>query len=129
MKPRPAPGIRSPARLLILLLFVLSTVAALPASATPVVARGLVYRCTLISTPSGGEITLKFRLRTNEARHEWRVRLFHEGERVYSRIRTTNATGDLTVVRTVDDRPGPDDVRARARDLERGVICEVESRI
>lgn len=130
MSARPRLGIRSGARhLLLTLLVAVTSAGALAASASPADTRALVYRCTLSSTDEGDDIRLTFRLRTNEARREWRVRLFREGERVYSRVRTTNAAGDLKVVRTVDDLPGPDDVRARARELDRWTICEVESRI
>ena len=90
---------------------------------------GLVYRCRSVVTKLGDEITVSFRIRTNRARDDWRVRLFHEGDLVFSRIRTTNADGNLKVVRVVPNLRARDDFVARGRRLETGTICEVESRI
>lgn len=72
---------------------------------------------------------LSFRLRINEPRGDWRIRMFHEGERIVSKARATNAAGDLKVRRRVVDTPGRDDVIGRARHRTTGAICEVASRV
>jgi hypothetical protein len=90
--------------------------------------RGLVYRCRLVSTKLGEEITLSFRLRTNAPRQVWRVRLYHEGERIFSKLRRTNGVGNLRVVRVVPNEPGRDEVAARARHRASGTLCDVAFR-
>lgn len=91
--------------------------------------RGLDYECRLAATKLGDEIAVTLRLLTDQARDDWRVRLYHEEELIFSKVRTTNAQGDLKVVRVVPNLPGRDDLASRARHLESGTICEVESRI
>jgi hypothetical protein len=92
-------------------------------------AHRLVYRCRLIATKLGEEITVTYRLRTDRARDEWRVRLYHEGDLIYSKVRSTNADGNLKVVRVVENMPARDDLVGRARHLGTDRICEVASRI
>jgi hypothetical protein len=89
----------------------------------------LTYRCRLIASDLGEEIGMNLRLRTDGARDGWRIKLFHEGERVFSKIRRTNARGDLKVVRVEPNLPGRDELSARARHLRSGTVCAVESRI
>lgn len=91
--------------------------------------RGLDYECRLSATKLGEEIVVTLRLLTDQTRDDWRVRLFHEDELIFSKVRTTNAQGNLKVVRAVPNLPGRDDLAARARHLESGTVCEVESRI
>jgi len=91
--------------------------------------RGLDYECRLAATKLGEEIAVTLRLLTDQARDDWRVRLYHEEELIFSKVRTTNAQGDLKVVAVVPNLPGRDDLASRARHLESGTICEVESRI
>ncbi len=59
--------------------------------------RGLIFRCRLVATDHGDDIALSFRLRTNESQGEWRIRLFHEGDRIVSKARVTSVAGDLNV--------------------------------
>jgi len=92
-------------------------------------ARGLIFGCRLVSIDRGDEITLRFRLRTDEPAGAWRVRMFHEGERIVSKVRRTRPTGDLKVRRVVPDLPGRDDVIGRARHVATGAVCEVASRV
>ena len=93
------------------------------------VPHGLEYRCRLVATKLGKEITLSFRLRTDSARDVWRVRLFHDDELIFSKLRVTNAEGDLRVVRIEPNLDGIDAFEGRARHIEKGRICEVELRI
>lgn len=90
--------------------------------------RGLVYRCRLVSTKLGEEITLSFRLRTNGPRQVWRVRLYHDGELVFSKLRRTNGIGNLRVTRVVPNLPGRDEVAAKARHRASGTLCDVAFR-
>ena len=91
--------------------------------------RGLEYNCRLVAAKLGEEITLTFRLRTDGARDTWRIRLFHEGELVFSKPRLTNAEGNVKVVRIEPNLAGIDDFGARARHLETGELCRVETSI
>jgi hypothetical protein len=91
--------------------------------------RGLDYECRLAATKLGDEIAVTLRLLTDQARDDWRIRLYHEDELIFSKVRITNARGNLKVVRVVPNLPGRDDLASRARHLESGTICEVESRI
>jgi hypothetical protein len=91
--------------------------------------RGLDYECRLAATKLGEEITVTLRLLTDQARDDWRVRLYHEEELILSKVRTTNAQGNLKVARVVPNLPGRDDLASRARHLESGTSCEVETRI
>ena len=100
-----------------------------PAAATETASRGLGYRCRLVATKLGDEITLTPASSHSGARDDWRVRLFHESERVYSGVRRTNHDGDLKVVRVEPNLPKRDHFAARARHLETGTLCTVESRI
>lgn len=100
-----------------------------PVSATASAERSLTYECRLVATKLGEEISVALRLLTNQARDDWRVRLYHGGERIFSKVRTTNAQGNLKVVRIVTNLPGRDELSAWSRHLESGSICEVDSRI
>jgi hypothetical protein len=91
--------------------------------------RGLDYSCRLGATKLGAEITLTFRLRTDRAGDTWRVRLFHDDELVFSKIRVTNPEGNLKVVRAEPNLPGVDEFMGRARHTETGAVCVVETRI
>lgn len=91
--------------------------------------RGLVYRCRLVATDRGDEITLSLRLRTNEPHGRWRIRMFHERERIVHKGRRTDADGDLRVSRIIADEPRRHDVIGRARHLVTGAVCEVRSRV
>jgi hypothetical protein len=89
----------------------------------------LEYNCRLVATKLGDEITLTFRLRTDGAGDAWRVRLLHDDELIFSKLRVTNAEGNLKVVRVEPNLTGVDAFEGRARHVETGTICEVESRI
>lgn len=91
--------------------------------------RGFEYSCRLIANKLGKEITLTFRLRTDGARETWRVRLFHDDDLVFSKRRVTNAQGNLKVVRAEPNLAGVDEFEGRARHLETGEVCRLETRI
>lgn len=120
---------RSSAVVLTVAIISASTIPSAPTWAATEQARGLIFRCRLIATDHGDDVTLSFRLRTNEPRGDWRIRMVHEGERIVSKARATNAAGDLKVRRRILDTPGRDDVIGRARHRVTGAICEVASRV
>ena len=91
--------------------------------------RVLSYRCELIATKLGDRITLALRLRTNAPRRYWRIRMFHQGERVLLKTRRTNDLGRLTVVHVVPNLKGRDEVAARARHVATGKVCRVGTKI
>lgn len=99
------------------------------ANAVQSTGRVLSYRCELIATKLGEQITLALRLRTNAPRRYWRIRMFHQGERVLLKTRRTNEFGRLTVVRVVPNLRGRDQVAARARHVASGKVCRVQTRI
>ena len=99
------------------------------APARPVGEPRLSFRCRLVATKLAEEITVTIRLRTNKPRDEWRVRLFHNDERVYAKTRRTNAAGRLKVVRVVPNLAGRDELSTKLRNLETGRLCRVTSRI
>jgi hypothetical protein len=114
------------------LIVVLAAAAVFPiGSATAVKStdRVLSYRCELIATKLGEQITLALRLRTNAPHRFWRIRMFHQGERVLLKTRRTNASGRLIVVRVVPNLRGRDEVAARARHVASGKVCRVQTRI
>jgi hypothetical protein len=57
------------------------------------------------------------------------VRLFHDDELIFSKLRITNADGNLKVVRVEPNLAGTDTFEGRARHLGTGAVCKVESRI
>jgi hypothetical protein len=116
-------------RMIALLLALATTSLVAHAGASPSAERGLDYECRRVATKVGEEIAVTLRLLTDQARDDWRVRLFHEGEPIFSKVRTTNAQGNLKVVRVVQNMPGRDDLAARTRHLDTGTTCKVESRI
>ena len=115
------------AALIVVLAASVSTIGS--ANAVQSTGRVLSYRCELIATKLGEQITLALRLRTNAPRRYWRIRMFHQGERVLLKTRRTNEFGRLTVVRVVPNLRGRDQVAARARHVASGKVCRVQTRI
>jgi len=115
------------AALIVVLTASVSTIGS--ANAVQSTGRVLSYRCELIATKLGEQITLALRLRTNAPRRYWRIRMFHQGERVLLKTRRTNEFGRLTVVRVVPNLRGRDQVAARARHVASGKVCRVQTRI
>jgi hypothetical protein len=95
----------------------------LPAGAVP--GLELRYGCELEARRLADVITVTFRVRTDQAGDEWRIRLFHEGSPVFRTVRRTNVEGNLKVARVVPNLPGRDDLEARARHLETRELCAV----
>jgi hypothetical protein len=91
--------------------------------------RALVYRCRLVAIDRGDDISLIVRLRTNEPRDRWRIRIVHEGKRALTTRSRTDAHGDLKVQTLVSDTPGRDDVRVRARHLLPRAVCKAATAV
>jgi hypothetical protein len=55
---------------------------------------------------------------------DWRVRIFQDGERIFSGVRRTRGVSGSFEVRIVaDDRPGADRFVGRARNLSTDETC------
>ena len=124
-----APGVGAVGRRLALACLVASMLAPSGLASSAERPGGLEYSCRLVATKLGEEITLTFRLRTDGAGDAWRVRLFHDDELVFSKRRVTNVEGNLKVVRIEPNLAGVDAFEGRARHLETGEVCRVETSI
>ena len=80
----------------------------LPAGA--VQERGGLYHCRMAATPFPDRITVRFRLTTSVAHHAWRIRIWDNGTRVYSAVRRTNGSGDLKVMKAIENLHGRDEL-------------------
>ena len=72
-----------------------------------------------------GGFKADFRVRDARPGREWRVKLFHDGDRFYNRVRTVNGDGEIEVERRRPNTGGADRFHARARNLGTGALCAV----
>ena len=98
-------------------------------SAGAVQARGGLYQCRMAATPFPDRITVRFRLATSVAHHAWRIRIWDNGTRVFSAIRRTNGSGDLTVVKAIENLHGRDELISKARDISSGSVCDFQFKV
>lgn len=71
-----------------------------------------------------GRIEVEYEVDSNRRGQVWRVVLWNEGRVVYTgRHTTVGRSGSFSVERRIADRPGTDDIRARARHLSSGQVC------
>ncbi len=78
----------------------------------------------LKASPENGRIEIEYEVDQNQVGDTWRVRLFHDGKRFFRGTRTTQApSGSFEVRRVVDNAPGTDRFRARARNLSTDETC------
>jgi hypothetical protein len=90
----------------------------------------LTFQCPTARHEDRTEITLTFALLSNRAHHDWRIRIWDEGDLVRRQVRRTDADGELRVRAVTRDRPGHDHLTAKARDLTNGVsVCAVGTTI
>lgn len=76
-----------------------------------------------------GRIEIEFEVDEDRVGQRWRVVVRHDGERVLrSRATTTRPSGSFEVRTVVDDDPGRDVIRARARNLSTGEVCRAVAR-
>jgi hypothetical protein len=108
---------------------VLSMLGATPASArgTDVIKRGACSGSShwkLKLSPEDNGIQVEFQVDSNVAGQTWRVRLFENGDRIFSGSRTTKApSGSFTVKVLGDDTAGTDHFRGRAANPDTGELC------
>ena len=66
-----------------------------------------------------------FEVDQNVNGQKWRVALKRNGHRFFRGVRTTHApSGSFDVERSVKNGPGPDRIKARARNLQTGEVCK-----
>jgi hypothetical protein len=71
-----------------------------------------------------GRLDVELDILTTRAGKTWRVRMSQNGDRFYSRVRTTDHDGDIEVDRDRPDRAGTDTFSFRATQLSNGQICK-----
>ena len=75
-------------------------------------------------SPENGRIEVEFEVDQNVSGDRWRVKIRHDGDRVFRGTRTTGgASGSFEVRIVEDDRGGADTFRARARNLSTDEVC------
>ena len=75
-------------------------------------------------SPENGRIEVEFEVDQNVVGDRWRVKILHDGDRVFAGTRTTRGASGSFELRIVEnDRAGSDDFRARARNLSTDEIC------
>jgi hypothetical protein len=71
-----------------------------------------------------GRFRVRWRVDSRIPGQTWRMRLFHDGEKIASATRTTNRDGEATIdLRGVPNHQGPDVFRGRARNPNSGETC------
>jgi hypothetical protein len=71
-----------------------------------------------------GRFRVRWRVDSRIAGQTWRMRVFHDGERIAAATRTTNADGEATIdLRGVPNHPGDDVFRGRARNPNSEETC------
>jgi hypothetical protein len=105
------------------------------ASAAPAMARGnndVIRRgaCSgssdwkLKLSPEDGRLEVEFEVDSNVNGQTWRVRIFHDGSRIFAGRRTTQGpSGSFEVRVLANNHAGTDNFRARARNLGNGEVC------
>jgi hypothetical protein len=71
-----------------------------------------------------GEFRVRWRVDSRIPGQTWRMRLFHNGERIAAATRTTNQDGEATIdLRGVPNAEGEDTFRGRARNPDTEETC------
>ena len=108
---------------------VLTVAGAVPASAKDgdVIRRGACSGTSdwkLKLSPENGRIEVEYEVDANRVGQTWRVRLFHDGERVFAGTRVTQgASGSFTVRIVEPNHAGTDAFRASATNVAHGETC------
>jgi len=75
-------------------------------------------------SPEDGGLEVEFEVDQNVNGDRWRVKIRHDGDLVFNRVRTTRGPSGSFEVRVVEDNgPGNDVFRGRARNLSTGEVC------
>jgi 2-methylaconitate cis-trans-isomerase PrpF len=103
------------------------------AVATPAIAKDGVVRTGACSgasdwklkvAPDNGRLELEFEVDSNKVGQTWRVRIFHDGVRIFAGKRLTKApSGSFTVRLFTPNHAGTDHFRARAVNLASSETC------
>ena len=72
-----------------------------------------------------GRFEISFEVDSNVVGEAWRIKLFHDGDRYASVLRTTDREGEADVERDRPDTAGEDRFRARATNVATGEVCKV----
>lgn len=72
-----------------------------------------------------GRFELNFEVDSNTRGQKWRMKLFHEGNRFFRDVRTTDREGEVDVERMRPNTAGKDTFRARAKNLRNGNVCQI----
>jgi hypothetical protein len=71
-----------------------------------------------------GRFEVRWRVDSRIPGQTWRMRVFHDGERIAAATRTTNRDGEATIdLRGVPNHPGEDAFRGRARNPNTEETC------
>lgn len=110
-----------------------SAIALSLAGAVPAVAKGGVVRTGMCSgtadwklkvAPENGKLQVEYEVDSNKVGQTWRVRIFHDGARIFAGHRITKApSGSFTVRLLAANHAGRDAFRARAVNLANSQVC------
>jgi hypothetical protein len=103
------------------------------AGATPAMAKGGVERTGMCSgsadwklkaAPENGKLQVEYEVDSNKVGQTWRVRIFHDGVRIFAGHRITKApSGSFTVRLLSANHAGTDAFRARAVNVANSQVC------
>ena len=75
-------------------------------------------------SPDNGRIEAEFEVDQNVSGDQWRVKIRHDGDRVFRDTATTGgASGSFTVRIVENDNAGTDAFKAKARNLSTDEVC------
>jgi hypothetical protein len=100
---------------------------------TPAIAKDAVVKTgacsgasnwTLKVAPDNGRLELEYQVDSNKVGQTWRVRIFHDGVRIFAGTRMTKApSGSFTVRLFTANHAGTDHFRARAVNVASSETC------
>jgi 2-methylaconitate cis-trans-isomerase PrpF len=103
------------------------------AVATPAIAKGGVVRTGVCSgrsdwklkvAPDNGRLEVEFQVDSNKVGQTWRVRIFHDGVRIFAGRRVTKApSGSFTVRLFTPNHAGTDHFKGRAVNVASSETC------
>jgi hypothetical protein len=75
-------------------------------------------------SPENGKIEVEYQVDSNKVGQVWKVRLFHDGNRIFAGKRTTKApSGSFTVRVAANDGTGSDSFKSRAARVGGDEVC------
>lgn len=112
-------------RPLLLAAIVLLVSAAPPAGAVDPVRGDVTGRCRMTLADLGDTIRVRYVLRTDRPHRDWRLAIFDDGVRVFSRRYTTGPRGDFVARAKIPDPGGVRRYVGRATDLVSRSRCQI----